>query len=124
MREVYTKHSRKYNQLTAEERGKIEVYWHQRFSVSAMAREMNRSKSTIFQEIHRGKYNGKYQAHIAQNRAIKRRKESHKHKKWTDYKLLIFIHDHLHKRWSPEIIAMEWRRTTGKSFSHTSIYHL
>ena len=87
MKELYTKEGRKYNQLTAEERGKIEAYWQQRFSVSAMAREMKRSKSTIFQEIHRGKYNGKYQAHIAQNRAMKRRKESHKHTKWTDYNL-------------------------------------
>ena len=124
MKEVYTKEGRKYNQLTAEERGKIEAYWQQRFSVSAMSREMKRSKSTIFQEIHRGKYNGKYQAHIAQNRAMKRRKESHKHTKWTDYNLLIFIQDHLRKCWSPEIISMEWRRTTGKSFSHTSIYKL
>ena len=50
MEKAYTKESRKYNHLTAEDRGKIEAYWRQRFSISAMAREMNRSKSTIYEE--------------------------------------------------------------------------
>ena len=77
----YTKLSAKYNQLFAEERGKIEAYYEIGVSISQIARNLGRSKSTVCEEIRRGKYKGKYRAYIAQNRAIRRLKESHKHAK-------------------------------------------
>jgi IS30 family transposase len=48
---------------------------------------MQRSKSTISEEIKRGKYNGRYTAKIAQDRSGKSRKESHRHSKWRDIRL-------------------------------------
>ena len=75
-------------------------------SISGIARMLNRLKSTIFCEIRRGKHRQKYIARIAQNRSEKRSKESHKHNKWSDYKLLKFIEYHLKiEKMSPEIIS-------------------
>ena len=114
----------KYKRLTAEERGKIEAYNGEGFSISKISKLMKRSKSTIFDELRRGKYNGKYQAHIAQNRALRRRQESHKHTKWRDTRLQHFIFKCLKNKWSPEIISVECRKQIGRKFSHTSIYNL
>ena len=119
----YTKLSAKYNQLSSEERGKIEAYYEIGISISQIARNLRRSKSTVCEEIRRGTYKGKYHAHIAQNRAIKRRKESHKHAKWRNIELLRFIEKHMKLRWSPEIISHELRKN-GIKFSHMSIYTL
>ena len=69
----YTKLSAKYNQLSSEERGKIEAYYEIGVSISQIARNLMRSKSTVCEEIRRGKYKGKYLVHIAHNRAIRRR---------------------------------------------------
>ena len=124
MEKRYPETQVKYNHLTAEERGKIEAYRSERFSISQISKLMERSKSTIFEELRRGKYNGKYHAHIAQNRALRRRQESHKHTKWRDTKLQHFIFKCLKNKWSPEIISVEWRKQTGQKFSHTSIYNL
>jgi IS30 family transposase len=121
MDEEYTGNDGKYKQLSAEERGKIEAYCSLNCSISKIAVLMKRSKSTVCEEIRRGKYNGRYTARIAQNRVEKRRRESHKHSKWRNSELLNFVERHLKKRWSPEIISHELREN-GVKFSHTSIY--
>lgn len=120
----YDKDPLKYSQLSAEERGKIEVYLEMNISISEISKRINRSKSTVSEEIRRGKYNGRYRAEIAQNRCKKRRCNSHKYTKWRDPALLRFIEQNLKKRWSPEIISIKWKEKTGRSFSHTSIYTL
>jgi len=88
---LYTQNPKKYKQLQSEERVQIEVYYKMGMSISEIARMLNRSKSTISCEIRRGKH----RRSIAQNRSEKRRRESHKHNKWSDYKLLKFIEYHL-----------------------------
>jgi len=121
MNKEYTENTEKYKQLSAEERGKIEAYRSLNCTISKIAVLIKRSKSTVCEEIRRGKYNGRYTARIAQNRAEKRRRESHKHSKWRNSELLNFVERHLKKRWSPEIISHELREN-GVKFSHTSIY--
>jgi IS30 family transposase len=121
MNKEYTENTEKYKQLSAEERGKIEVYRSLNCSISKIAVLIKRSKSTVCEEIRRGKYNGKYTARIAQNKAEKRRRESHKHSKWKNSELLNFIERHLKIRWSPEIISHELSEN-GIKFNHTSIY--
>ena len=74
---------------------KIEAYYEIGISISQIERNLRHSKSTVCEEIRRVKYKGKYLAHIAQNRAIKRRKESHKHTKWRNIELLRFIEKYL-----------------------------
>ncbi len=119
MNKEYTENNGKYKQLSAEERGKIEAYRSLNCSISKIAGLINRSKSTVYEEIKRGKYNGRYTARIAQNRAEKRRRESHKHSKWKNSKLLNFIERHLKMMWSP--VSHELSEN-GVKFSHTSIY--
>ena len=55
MDKEYTKINRKYKQLSAEERGKIEAYRTLGCSISKIAELINRSKSTISEEVRRGK---------------------------------------------------------------------
>lgn len=114
MKLEYIGNGRKYKQLSSEERGKIEAYLTLNYSISEIAKMMKRSKSTVSEEIKRGKYNGKYIARIAQDRSRKRRSESHKHSKWRNIKLLHFIEKRLKKKWSPEIISMEWKKIQEK----------
>ena len=123
MTEEYIENTKKYKQLSAEDRGKIEAYCTIGYSISKIARLINRSKSTVCEEIKKGKYNGKYTADIAQKRAQKRRKESHKHTKWMNTDLLHFIEKSLKIKWSPEIISYVLK-TKGVNFSHTSIYNV
>ena len=120
----YNKKSSKYRQLSAAERGKIEMYLAMNISISETSKRINRSKSTVSEKIRRGRYNRKYRAEIAQKRCIKRRCSSHKHTKWRDPELLRFIEQNLKKRWSPEIISVKWKEKTGENFSYTSIYTL
>ena len=122
--EGYIKNSNKYSHLSSEERGKIEAYLHQGVSISRIAIYLKRSKSTISEELRRGRYNGRYTAEISHKRALRNRKESHKHTKWRNIKMLHFIDNCLKKRWSPQIISHELMQKHGIHFSHTSIYSL
>ena len=67
-------------------------------SISEISKRINRSKSTVPEEVKRGKYNGKYRAEIAQKRCIKRRCNSHKRTTWRDWELLCFIEHNLNER--------------------------
>ena len=94
-------------------------------SIRKIALELNRSVSSISEEIRKGKYNGKYRALIADKRAIIRKQQSHKHCKWRDYQLLNFAERCLKQKWSPEIIAALWNKENpDNTISHTFIYNL
>ena len=105
MESEYIGNGKKYKQLTAEERGKIEAYVSLGLSFSKIACLLTRSKSTICEEIKRGRYNGKYRAGIAEKRAKKRRSESHEHSKWRNSEILYFIAKHLKMKWSPKLFC-------------------
>ena len=122
--EEYIKKRRKYSHLSIEERGMIDGFLMLGMSISKIAEHLNRSKSTISEEIRRGKYNGKYKAKIANDRSLRRRELSHKHSKWRDQDLLHIIDRCIQKRWPPEIISNILRIEYGIKFSHTSIYTL
>ena len=67
MKEVYSQKHKKFNRLDAIERGKIAAYLEQGLSKSKIACELSRSKSTIFYEIRKGTYKGRYQPRATQN---------------------------------------------------------
>lgn len=114
-----------YKHLSIIERAKIELLLNQGKSMSAIARELNRSKSTICVEINTHKYHGKYTTHIAQNRADKAKILSHQHRKISNTPLRMFIEQHLKRRWSPEIIAEIWSQLHPQTpVSHTTIYNI
>ena len=54
----YIGNGKKYKQLSSEERGKIEAYLTLNYSISEIAKTTKRSKSTISEEIKKGKYKG------------------------------------------------------------------
>ena len=82
------KKASKYKQLSAAERGKLEAYLSINTSISKVSKLINRSKSTISEEIKRGRYNGKCEANTAHKRDIQRNSNSHKHTKWRNLKFL------------------------------------
>ena len=71
--EGYIKKRNKYSHLSSEERGKIEAYLHQGVSISRIAYYLNRSKSTISEELRRGPSNGRYTAEISYKRVLRNR---------------------------------------------------
>ena len=101
----YIRNNGKYKQLSSEERGKIEAYLTLNYSILKIAKMMKRSKSTISEEIKKGKYNGRYAAKIAQDRSRKRRSESHKHSKWRNIRLLHFIERRYLSKGNQDFIA-------------------
>ncbi len=72
------KKSEKYNQLMFAERCKIEAYRDEECSISRISRLLERSKSTIFYEIHQDYYNRKYHAQVAQDRSVLKRQGASK----------------------------------------------
>src|SRR5689334_22805464 len=68
-----------FTQLSKEERIKIEVLLHQGLSYSAIARELNRSVSTISREVSRNKGRS-YRAEVAQGKTMRRHRQKAKHR--------------------------------------------
>lgn len=125
MRGEYNTSKQKSNHISLDERIKVEIGLATGKSIRKISLELDRSVSSISVEIKKGKYNGKYQALIADKRAIIRAQNSHKHCKWRDYLLLNFIERHFKQKWSPEIIAAVWNRINpDRTISHTFIYDL
>ena len=125
MDKEYNKRKQKSNHITLEERIEIDKGLALGKSIRRIAKELKRSVSSVSVEIKKGKYNGKYNALIADKRAIARAQNSHKHCKWRDYQLLNFAERHLKQKWSPEIIAAIWNRNNpDRTISHTFIYDL
>jgi len=120
--------SHKYKQLSITERTKIEL-WHELGKSSRwVAQKLHRSPVTISRELVRGTYNGKYWAHIANDRAKDNRLNNRKPKRSTEQELMAFIERRLKERHSPEIIAHDWnelvmaRIIVGDTITAMTIY--
>ena len=57
-----------YKHITINERCYIIEYLNLGWSLSKIAKELNRNKSSILREIKRNNLNGKYRAHTAQDK--------------------------------------------------------
>ena len=110
--------SHTYCHISIIERTKIEAFLEQSMGVSQIACALKRAKFSISYEIKRGRYNGKYKAHIAQARANKVKQSQRKSQKAQNHNLMHKIERLLKKRWSPEIIANH----LDEKISHTTIY--
>lgn len=80
-----------YNHLTLIEREKIMYFRAQNYSVTAIARELHRSKSTISRELKRNSSEGFYQPVVAQHKYVKRRQACRPHKRLDDTVLCAYI---------------------------------
>jgi len=131
-----------YRHLSLEDRIVIDKGREDGLSMRAIARQLQRSASTVSREIRRGlwlpinenasyrpykttKLTGpwldrRYAAGPAHRRAIKRAARSHQPRLFTDDGLVVYVTNHL-GNWTPEMIAGRAPRD-GFKVSHESIY--
>ena len=91
-----------YKHITINERCCIVEYLNLGWSLSKIAKELNRNKSSISREIRRNYLNGKYTAHIAQDKYEIRRTKCKPYGKATTTLLISSIQEKLNNHWFPE----------------------
>ena len=94
----------RYKQLTLEERYIIYSLKKEGFSQSAIAKNLRRDRTTIWREVKRNSGCKNYRPKQAHEKAIVRRKSSHKHIKFTG-RLKELVEGYLCQEWSPEQIC-------------------
>jgi IS30 family transposase len=115
----------KYTRLTFEDRIKIEVYRILNWSLEAIGKNLNRSKSSISRELSR--YPFTYSAKKAQAEADRKsRKHNCTSRLSENTRLLEIVHKQLRKRWSPAQIStylkVQYEGNKEMQISHESIY--
>jgi len=119
--------TKKYSQLTQEQRYKIEAYLEAGKSQTEIADLTHVNRSTISRELKRnvpsrGKGAKVYVAYKAQFKTVQRHAEKHKYTTFTDdlkKQMKIWMDT---KRYSPELVAAQWKRENIKGVSHECMY--
>ena len=116
-----------YQQLSESERHAIALGLQQKQSLSAIARALGRSKSTISRECSRNAGAKGYVSKFAQQRSSRRRCFARPQPKLhRDGSLFKIVRDYLHQRWSPQQIAGQLKKlhpdNKRQQVSHESIY--
>jgi IS30 family transposase len=113
----------KYQQLSQEERYTIVALLKTHISLSAIAREIGRSPSTVSRELRRNlrPVYDRYSPDVAHSYAIARRKRSRRGSNFTkeQWDLVLFL---LRHKFSPEQISNTLKRFNLFSISHETIY--
>ncbi|WP_346838697.1 IS30 family transposase [Microbulbifer sp. SAOS-129_SWC] len=116
----------KYQQITSEERYILAALRKQGFSVVAIAKNLDRHRSTIYREINRNSchhIDGSYRPSKAHRRTVARRRRSRRNRQYShgDFKV---IRNLLRKKLSPEQVVGYIRRfgLMAKRISHETIY--
>lgn len=116
---------KQYKQLTSDERDLIAVHYANGFSISDIARMLNRNKSTISREMTRNsaKASKVYLSNQAHKRAKKRKKQAAMKNELKCHKIRNFVQNKLKEGWSPEIIAGTLSSDPSNlEISHEAIY--
>lgn len=111
----------RYNQLTSEERYTISSYRKMGLTVSLIAMEMGRHRSTIYREIKRHIRQGSYRPSWAVTRALVKRSKARRGFQYS-YEDLEIVERLLESKWSPEQISGGLKRSDLLSISHETIY--
>lgn len=113
----------KYHQLAREERYTIAYLKQNGASQAEIARQLNRSPSTISRELVRNAttHDGAYRPSKADRYARARRSRSRRNRQFTEAALRPVVRL-LKKKWSPEQIAGVFRRQGKLIISHETIY--
>ena len=101
-----------YHQLSFEERDRIAVYRAQAFSLSEIARRLQRNKGTISRELKRNRapvYDA-YGACIAEKRARDRKRQAGQRPRLKTNFIRTYVKGHLRRGWTPEQIVGSLRR--------------
>ena len=110
----------KYKQLTAANRGAIEVLLQENYTITEIAKATGFHKSTISREVNKRSTSTSYVAIVAEANRERLKKRSRKKKKLESSKLQKYITSGLQRGWSPEQIA---GRLKIKSRGNTIICH-
>jgi IS30 family transposase len=115
-----------YRQLNPNERDILAVLKSKGESLREIARVLKRSPSTLSRELKRNAppvYTGYYLAHKAQERANKRKHESHGRQRLKSDSTRRYVEKRLRLGWSPELIAGRLAiDRPGQAVSHEAIY--
>lgn len=114
-----------YKQLSIEEREKIQLMLWQKQSVRTIAKELDRSPSSISREINKNRRSdGKrlYIPRTAHERAIIKRSSRGERIMVQNSHLRDYVINHLKLGWSPEQIAGKAEGLIGIKISHEAIY--
>lgn len=112
-----------YKHITINERCCIVEYLNLGWSLSKIAKELNRNKSTISREVRRNNLNGKYSAHTAQDKYETRRIKCKPYGKIANASLVSYIQEKLNSYWSPEQISGRIRfELNEQAISFSTIY--
>lgn len=99
--------SQTYQQLTQEERDTLAVLHAQGVSLSQIARQLHRDKSTISRELKRNKTPilGLYRSGRAHQQAKDRKRQAGERERLKSPEIRRYVKQHLRMNWSPERIA-------------------
>lgn len=116
---------KQYEQLTSNERDLIAVHRAHGFTVSDIARMLNRNKSTISRELTRNSSVSSkiYLSHQAHKRARIRKSQAAMKEELKCHKIRNFVKNKLKEGWSPQVIAGTLASNPQNlKISHESIY--
>jgi IS30 family transposase len=114
-----------YQHLTIEERETIQLMLWQKQSVRAIAKELDRSPSSISREINKSRRSdGRrfYIPRVAHERAIVNRSKRGERKMASNSRLHDYVIKHLKLGWSPEQIAAMAEEVADTKISYEAIY--
>lgn len=116
---------KKRNKITAQERDQIAVCLAAGLSLRKIADKLDRSVSSISDEIKRNSVGGQYQAIKAQQLSEKRNKASRRLNPLKSPQAYSYVCDKLRCGWSPEQIAGRLRKNNGGKtvICHETIYN-
>jgi len=118
----------KFNHLTIEEREKIQELLWQNKSIRHIARELNRSPSSISREIKRNgtpkdrRISKRYIPRLANERALGKRKSRGREDRLKNTEIRDYVINKLRLRWSPEQISGRMPIDLKINISHEAIY--
>lgn len=113
-----------YQQISIEEREKIQEMLWAKSSIRAIARVLKRSPSSVSREIERNRppVNNHYAPRLANARALEHRRRRGREERLKNDALRSYVISHLKLGWSPEQIAAKALDAVGVPISHEAIY--
>ena len=97
----------KRSKISAQERDRIAVMLAAGSSLRNIARNLNRSISSISEEIKRNSVKGEYKSIAANSLSLQRNSESRKKNPLKSSKVFSYVFEKLREGWSPEQIALQ-----------------
>ena len=110
--------------INAQERDKIALYLVENVSLREIARRLNRSVSSISDEVKRNSINGEYHPHRAELLSSERNRISRRINPLKSKEIYSYVVNSLRSGWSPEGIAGRLKRDNGGKtvICHETIY--